>query len=79
MRLPEKINAKWIDALSNEQIVDAESQLRRAFARVEKAEKKQRGEAYALMRGSEELMLAWDRWTRVNGATRARGLHPARQ
>ena len=38
----------------------------------------QRGEAYALMRGSEELMLAWDRWTRVNGATRARGLHPAR-
>ena len=78
MRVPPRITATWIDSLSDENLLLAELRLKNAFAKEERAEKRRLGLAYDLMRGPAELMLAWDRWSRVNAATRTRKLNPTR-
>jgi len=76
MRIPGRITAMWIDSLTNDDLLTAESRLKKVFARIERVEKGRLGGAYDLMRGHADLMSAWDRWTRVNAATRSRGLTP---
>jgi hypothetical protein len=78
MRVPSRITATWIDSLTNDNLLVAESRLKSAFAKEERAEKKRTGRSYDLMRGPAELMLAWDRWSRVNAAARGRKLNPNR-
>jgi len=76
MQLPERITAGWINSLGDKDLMDAESRLHELFSRVERQQKKLRGSAYDLMRGPEPLLTAWQRWSMVSAATRARGLHP---
>ena len=78
MRVPPRITATWIDSLTDDNLLLAELRLKTAFAKEERAEKKRTGRAYDLMRGPAELMLAWDRWSRVNAAARGRKLNPTR-
>ena len=74
MRMPEKINAKWVDSLSDADLVQAEYDLRGALQKQETAERKRRGAAYQLLRGPEALTQAWNRWSFVGNALRLRGL-----
>ena len=78
MRIPGRITATWIDSLTNDDLLMAETRLKKVFAVRERVEKSKLGGAYDLMRGDAELMSAWDRWSRVNSAIRVRGLTPNR-
>ena len=79
MRLvPDKIDGTWIDTLADEDLIDVEARLHARFAALDNKEKKLRGPRYVLMRGPEELILAWDRWSRVRSATQRRTLVPRR-
>lgn len=78
MKMPEYITAQWIDSLTDDTLLTVDQLLHKAFTRIESAEKARLGSAYNLMRGPAELMTAWDRWTRVNSAARARRLSPRR-
>ncbi|MFL5576722.1 MAG: hypothetical protein ACJ79S_12215 [Gemmatimonadaceae bacterium] len=75
MRLPETINFRWIDGLADDALLTAETSLHKKFSTLQAAERKKRGAEFQLMRGSAELLLAWDRWSRVSSAARERGLH----
>ena len=79
MELPERPTAKWMDSLTDSDLLLAESSLHQAFFSLEREQKALLGDKYELMRGPAELMAAWDRWTRVNTATRSRGLNPRRR
>ena len=75
MRLvPERIDKAWIATLANDDLIDIEARLRTKFDVLDAREKKSRGNKYNLMRGPEDLVLAWDRWSRVCSAMRARTL-----
>ena len=74
MNLPEKIDARWIDALSDEELQSAEGELHARFTKLDAAERQTRGAAYDLLRGPEALTGAWMRWSMVSSAARARGL-----
>lgn len=76
MTLPDMIDARWIDSLSDQELKQAEGELRESFAMQESAEKARRGARYDLMCGPNALTTAWMRWSLVNNATRARGLQP---
>ena len=78
MQVPEHITSKWIDSLGNESLLDAESNLHKIFSDLEQEEKAQVGASYNLMHSSANVMAAWDRWSRVSTAVRARGLHRRR-
>jgi hypothetical protein len=79
MQLPEYITSKWIDSLGNDSLLDAESNLHQIFSALEQEEKARGGANYSMMHGSADLMAAWDRWSRVSTAVRARGLHRRRE
>lgn len=79
MTLPARITGDWMDSLTNDDLLVAESTLHQAFSALDREERARTGTKYELMRGPAELMSAWDRWSRVNTATRARGLHPRRR
>ena len=72
MTLPERIDARWIDALTDEQLQKAEKQLNAIFNKQQTAEKTRRGAKYDLMRGPEILTNAWIRWSMVRNAAEAR-------
>ena len=74
MTFPDRIDASWIGSLSDDQLVQAEGELRQRFAVQEAKEKKRRGTQYDMMRGPDALTSAWLRWSMVSNATRARGL-----
>ena len=75
MRLvPERIDKAWITSLADEDLIDVEARLRARFDVLDIREKKARGRGYNLMRGPEDLVLAWDRWSRVCSAMQARTL-----
>ena len=78
MQVPEHITPKWIDSLGNDSLLDAESSLHKIFSTLEQEEKARGGANYNMMHGSADLMAAWDRWSRVSTAVRARGLHRKR-
>jgi hypothetical protein len=72
--VPESVTRSWIDSLNDEDLVAIERRLFDRFTVLERREKKQQGERFQLMRGSAELMSAWDRWSRVSNVTRERSL-----
>lgn len=77
--VPEVINWGWVTTLSDEDLVDVESRMHARFTVIERREKKLRGPKYELMRGSAELMAAWDRWSRLANAVRERSLTARRE
>ena len=80
MRLvPDRIDGAWIDTLIDDYLIDVESRLYARFAVLERRQKKLRGSKYDLFAGPADLMDAWDRWSRVNNATRVRELTPRRR
>lgn len=74
MTIPERITARWVATLSNEDLQLAERSLHGTFTSEEAAEQERRGTAYNLLRGPESLTNAWLRWCMVCNATRDRGL-----
>ncbi|MFN8573873.1 MAG: hypothetical protein U0132_17580 [Gemmatimonadaceae bacterium] len=76
MKLPDKINGAWVMGLANDDLVEAEWQLHQLFTKLEVSEKKAMGSKYEMLRGSAELIMAWQRWGLVSSAVRSRGLHP---
>jgi hypothetical protein len=78
MKYPDRIDGRWIDSLSDNELIDAENTLKQRFSREEKAEKKRMGDDYSIMRGPEALTSAWSRWSMVSAATRDRGLKARR-
>lgn len=77
--VPEQISHSWIETLTDDDLLDVEARVHAKFTVLERREKKARGEKYSLMRGPADLMLAWDRWSRLQAATRDRSLNPRRQ
>lgn len=77
--VPERISMAWIDTLADEDLLDVEQRVHAQFTVLERREKKVRGDKYQLMRGPAELMDAWDRWSRIQAATRERSLNPRRE
>ncbi|MBI3567837.1 MAG: hypothetical protein HY084_06495 [Gemmatimonadetes bacterium] len=78
-RIPEKINAAWIDTLADVDLLDVESRLHEKFTVLDRKHKTLRGSRYVLLQGPTELIDAWDRWSRVDRAARARSLAPNRR
>ena len=78
MKLPERINHKWMETLDDASLLTAEARLHKAFATAEASQRRVMGEQYDLMQGPAELLAAWDRWSRVHTETRVRKLHPRR-
>lgn len=74
MNIPDHINARWIDTLGNDQLVQAEAELHAVFHQQESSEKARKGERYMLLQGPATLVSAWHRWLQVNNETRSRGL-----
>lgn len=74
MIIPAYINARWIDGLGDEQLLQAEAELHAVFDEQQTTEKARRGDRYILMQGPETLVTAWHRWLQLNNATRRRGL-----
>jgi hypothetical protein len=76
--VPEKLSTTWIRALSNTDLVDVEEKLHARLAVLERREKAARGVKYDLLRSPADVLDAWNRWSRVNNATRERSLNPRR-
>lgn len=74
MTIPERITARWIATLSNEELQAAEKTLHGSFDEQDASERRRRGGEYSLMQAPETLTNAWLRWSMVCNATRDRGL-----
>lgn len=74
MKLPERINGRWLDSLTDIQIGKVEKQLATIFRKRQKEEKAIRGASYDLTRGSAPLTAAWNHWSMVRANAEARGL-----
>jgi hypothetical protein len=72
--IPERVNARWIATLENDQLVDAEQRLHEDFRNLDSAEKAARGTRYRLMQGSQPLMDSWMAWRLADNEARRRGL-----
>lgn len=74
MTIPDRVNARWIATLNNDQLMAADAQLHAAFREYETVEKRRSGARYVLLQGPTTLVNAWLRWVMVNNETRTRGL-----
>ncbi len=74
MNIPDRINARWIATLQDEQLMTAEAELHEIFRVQERSEKDRAGARYILLQGPAALVNAWQRWVLVNNETRTRGL-----
>ena len=74
MNIPERINARWIATLADEQLVTAEAELHATFRANERTEKARSGPRYMLLQGPAALVNSWQRWLLVSNETRSRGL-----
>jgi len=74
MNIPDRVNARWIATLGDDQLVTAEAQLHATFQSSERAEKQRSGGRYVLLQGPATLVHAWQRWLLVSNETRSRGL-----
>ena len=74
MPIPNRVNADWIATLGDDQLMDAEAQLRAVFLTQETLEKHRRGGRYAVLEGPEVLVTAWHRWVMVSNEARTRRL-----
>lgn len=77
--VPERISMAWIETLTDADLLDVEARVHARFTLLERREKRARGDKYQLFRGPADLMDAWDRWSRLSGATRERSLTPRRE
>ena len=79
--IPDRVDARWLATLGDEQLVDVEASLHADFRQREAREKSRAGARYVLLQGPAHLVTAWHRWLLVNNETRTRGLlirHPPR-
>jgi hypothetical protein len=76
--VPERINMTWIGSLTDDDLIAVEARLHERFSVLERREKRLHGQKYQLFRSPPDVMEAWDRWSRVHTATRARALNPRR-
>ncbi|MBK6489070.1 MAG: hypothetical protein IPF98_19975 [Gemmatimonadetes bacterium] len=74
MTIPERITARWIATLSNDELQAVERTLHGSFDKQDSSERLSKGSAYSLMKAPETLTNAWLRWSMVCNATRDRGL-----
>jgi hypothetical protein len=74
MKIPDRIDARWIATLVDDELVAADADLHAHFRRHESAEKTRSGARYVLLQGPSDLVNAWQRWRLVNNETRRRGL-----
>jgi hypothetical protein len=74
LNIPERINARWIATLADDQLVTAESQLHALFFSEETTEKARRSGRYTMLEGPTSLINAWHRWRLVSNETTSRGL-----
>jgi hypothetical protein len=74
MSIPDRVNAAWIATLGDEQLADAEQELRAMFQKHETLEKSRRGARYTVLEGPEVLVNAWLQWCMVSNEARSRGL-----
>jgi hypothetical protein len=72
LKIPEKVNAAWVESLGDAQLISAEAALRKQFAEEESAEKERKGPRYSMFRGPASLMTAWTRWLLVSNEAIAR-------
>jgi len=78
MRMPEHVTGAWLDSLTNDDLLTAESRLHKSYLALEKVEKHRLGDRYDLMRAPAEVLEAWGRWSRVSTEARGRRLHVRR-
>lgn len=74
MTIPDRITARWIATLGDDQLVKAEATLHADFREREAMEKQRAGSRYVLLQGPQPLVTVWLRWLLVSNATRDRGL-----
>jgi hypothetical protein len=74
MDMPDRINARWIATLGDDQLIKAEAQLHAVFREHETIEKTRSRARYVLLQGPPALVNAWHRWLLVSNETRNRGL-----
>jgi hypothetical protein len=74
MEMPDRINARWIATLGDDQLMKAEAELHAVFRKHETVEKTRSGSRYVLLEGPPQLVTAWHRWLLVSNETRNRGL-----
>ena len=78
MTIPDRINARWLATLGNDQLVQVETLLHDMFHQQEKREKSRAGSRYVLLQGPPALVNAWLRWLLVNNETKVRGVAVSR-
>jgi hypothetical protein len=79
MLIPDRLNARWIATLGDDEVVAAEAQLYTDFRKRDAAERSRAGARYVLLQGPATLVTAWHRWGLLNNEARARQLvlrHP---
>lgn len=74
--IPPRLTVASIAAMSPKQLLDAELALHVRFTKLDADERRTKGSKYILMRGSVELVDAWDQWGRLTRAALARSLTP---
>ncbi len=74
MNIPDRVDAHWIAALGDDELVAADLQLHADFHELELAEKGRKGGRYVLLQSPAGVVNAWHRWALVNNETRSRGL-----
>jgi hypothetical protein len=79
MSIPDRVSAAWMATLADDQLADAEQQLRAIFQKHETVEKSKKGSRYAVLEGSEGLVNAWLQWCMVSNEARSRGLIARKQ
>jgi hypothetical protein len=72
--IPERVDARWIETLDDDQLMVAEARLHAVFHAAEASEKHRSGSRYMLLEGPQALVHAWHRWLLVSNETRSRGL-----
>lgn len=72
MKLPEKVDSRWVASLADDKLMQAEAQLHTEFVKQEAAEKKRMGSRYTMLRGPESLVNAWLRWLTVSNEAESR-------
>jgi hypothetical protein len=71
-----RLSVAAIAALSADELLNAEYAMHVRFSELDAIERRTKGSRYNLMRGSVELVDAWDQWGRLTKAAQARQLTP---
>ena len=74
MLIPDRINARWIATLADDEVVTAEAQLYNDYRERDAAERFRAGARYVLLQGPATLVTAWHRWGLLSNEARARQL-----